>query len=168
MREREGTAAILSLPCPSLSLSLSLSISLCLSLSASFSLSISLSLSISICLPLSHSQSLYLSLSLLCLSHSQSEFLKNILKEPWNSSRHRLTGISLSLSLAVFVDEDDIAKYVVKTIDDPRAKNKTVYLRPPENVLSQRELVNMWEEHIGMRLKKTSLPAEEFLRIIKC
>ncbi|VVA17233.1 PREDICTED: isoflavone reductase [Prunus dulcis] len=47
------------------------------------------------------------------------------------------------------VDEDDIAAYTIKTIDDPRTLNKTVYLRPLENELSQKQLVKMWENLIG-------------------
>ncbi|BFG30857.1 hypothetical protein CerSpe_171310 [Prunus speciosa] len=39
------------------------------------------------------------------------------------------------------VDEDDIAAYTIKTIDDLRTLNKTLYLRPPENELSQKQLV---------------------------
>ncbi|KAJ8633889.1 hypothetical protein MRB53_027225 [Persea americana] len=68
---------------------------------------------------------------------------------------------------AIYVDEDDIATYTVKTIDDPRTLNKTLYLRPPENILSQREVVKMWEKLIGKELEKTSISAEEFLAQMK-
>ncbi|XXG78092.1 hypothetical protein AAC387_Pa08g2110 [Persea americana] len=68
---------------------------------------------------------------------------------------------------AIYVDEDDIATYTIKTIDDPRTLNKTLYLRPPENILSQRELVQMWEKLIGKELEKTTISAQEFLAQIK-
>ncbi|PIA41479.1 hypothetical protein AQUCO_02200121v1 [Aquilegia coerulea] len=68
---------------------------------------------------------------------------------------------------AVYMDEDDIATYAIKTIDDPRTLNKTVYLRPPENILSQRELVGLWEKLIRKELEKSSISAEEFLAIMK-
>lgn len=68
---------------------------------------------------------------------------------------------------AIYVDEDDIATYTIKTIDDPRTLNKTLYLRPPENILSQGELVNMWEQLIGKELEKTTISAQEFLDSIK-
>ncbi|MED6179504.1 hypothetical protein PIB30_001801 [Stylosanthes scabra] len=67
----------------------------------------------------------------------------------------------------IYVDEDDIAMYTIKTIDDPRTINKTVYIRPPENILSQREVVQIWEDLSGKELKKTSISAEEFLDSIK-
>ncbi|KAE9596893.1 hypothetical protein Lal_00007986 [Lupinus albus] len=63
----------------------------------------------------------------------------------------------------IYVDEDDIAKYTIKTIEDPRTLNKTVYIRPPENILSQREVVQIWEKLIGKELHKSSISAEEFL-----
>ncbi|KAI3920572.1 hypothetical protein MKW92_036012 [Papaver armeniacum] len=68
---------------------------------------------------------------------------------------------------AIFLDEDDIATYTIKTIDDPRTLNKTLYLRPPENILSQRELVGIWEKLIGKELIKTSISEEDFLASMK-
>ncbi|XP_027080390.1 bifunctional pinoresinol-lariciresinol reductase [Coffea arabica] len=68
---------------------------------------------------------------------------------------------------AIYVDEDDIATYTIKTIDDPRTLNKTLYLRPPQNILSQREVVQLWEKLIGKELKKSSIGKEEFLASIK-
>ncbi|GAB2273330.1 hypothetical protein Dimus_008129 [Dionaea muscipula] len=68
---------------------------------------------------------------------------------------------------AIFLDEDDVASYTIKTIDDPRTLNKTVYLRPPENVQSQRELVEIWEKLTGRELNKHIVTEEEFLQLIK-
>ncbi|KAK8947887.1 hypothetical protein KSP40_PGU016937 [Platanthera guangdongensis] len=62
---------------------------------------------------------------------------------------------------SIFVDEDDIALYTIKTIDDPRALNKTVYIRPPDNILSQMEVVKAWEDLIGKELHKTSISESE-------
>ncbi|XP_024996272.1 bifunctional pinoresinol-lariciresinol reductase-like [Cynara cardunculus var. scolymus] len=68
---------------------------------------------------------------------------------------------------AVFMDEDDVAAYTIRTIDDPRTVNKTVYLRPPANILSQREVVGIWEKLIGKELKKSSLSEQDILNIMK-
>ncbi|PIN07368.1 (-)-lariciresinol reductase [Handroanthus impetiginosus] len=67
----------------------------------------------------------------------------------------------------VFMDEDDVATYTIKSIDDPRTLNKTMYLRPPENILSQRELVEIWEKLTGRTLEKITISAEEFLSQLK-
>lgn len=69
--------------------------------------------------------------------------------------------------VVVFMDEDDIATYTIKTIDDPRTLNKTLYLRPPENILSQRELVEKWEILCGKKLEKISISADDFLASMK-
>ncbi|KAM7510668.1 hypothetical protein LguiB_009543 [Lonicera macranthoides] len=68
---------------------------------------------------------------------------------------------------AIYVSEDDIATYTIKTIDDPRTLNKTLYLRPPQNILSQREVVQIWEKLIGKELNKSSISKEEFLATMK-
>ncbi|KAG4188243.1 hypothetical protein ERO13_A08G151300v2 [Gossypium hirsutum] len=68
---------------------------------------------------------------------------------------------------AIYVDEDDIATYSIKTIDDPRTLNKTVYIRPPQNILSQREVVQIWEKLIGKELLKSFISEQEFLAIMK-
>ncbi|XP_071724499.1 isoflavone reductase homolog [Rutidosis leptorrhynchoides] len=67
----------------------------------------------------------------------------------------------------VFMDEYDIATYAIKTIDDPRTLNKTLYVRPPGNILSQRELVEIWEKLTGKKLEKIYVSAQEFLAPIK-
>ncbi|KGN58400.1 bifunctional pinoresinol-lariciresinol reductase 2 [Cucumis sativus] len=68
---------------------------------------------------------------------------------------------------AIYVDEDDIAMYTMKSIDDCRTLNKTVYIRPPKNILSQREVVEIWEKLIGKQLIKTSISSQEFLANMK-
>lgn len=65
------------------------------------------------------------------------------------------------------MDEDDIATYTIKTIDDPRTLNKTVYLRPAENILSQRQLVEMWEKLSRKKLEKVHISEEDFLASMK-
>lgn len=67
----------------------------------------------------------------------------------------------------VFMDEDDIATYTIKTIDDPRTLNKTVYLRPPENILTHRQLVEIWEKLSGKQLEKVHIANDQFLATIK-
>lgn len=67
----------------------------------------------------------------------------------------------------VYVDEDDIAAYTIKSVDDPRALNKTLYIRPPQNILSQCQVIQLWEKHIGKQLHKSSISEQEFLANMK-
>ena len=65
------------------------------------------------------------------------------------------------------MDEDDIATYTIKTIDDPRTMNKTLHLRPPENCVTQRQLVEIWENLVRKKLERVCLSKQEFLASIK-
>ncbi|TVU51769.1 hypothetical protein EJB05_03213 [Eragrostis curvula] len=67
----------------------------------------------------------------------------------------------------ILVDEDDVATYTIKSIDDPRTLNKTIYLRPKDNILSQNEVITKWETLSGKVLEKIHIPAEEFLASMK-
>ncbi|KAJ1277894.1 hypothetical protein BS78_04G037700 [Paspalum vaginatum] len=64
---------------------------------------------------------------------------------------------------AIFVDEDDAATYAILSVDDPRTLNKTVYIRPQENILTQSDVIAKWEKLSGNVLKKIHVPADEFL-----
>lgn len=55
----------------------------------------------------------------------------------------------------------------MRSIDDPRTLNKTMYIRPPQNILSQREVVDVWEKLIGKELAKSSISREDFLASIE-
>ncbi len=59
---------------------------------------------------------------------------------------------------AIYVDEDDIATITIKSVDDPRTLNKQLVIRPPTNVLSFNELIEIWEEKIVNKLEKSYVP----------
>lgn len=67
---------------------------------------------------------------------------------------------------AVFNCEQDIATYTIKTVDDPRTVNKTLYIIPPHNVYSVNHLVGLWEKKIEKVLEKTYVPEEDVLKQI--
>lgn len=69
--------------------------------------------------------------------------------------------------LVVFIDEDDMAKYTAKTLNDPRTMNKTVFVRPTDNILTQMEIVQIWEKLTGKELDKTYVSANDFLADIE-
>ncbi|PWA45407.1 NAD(P)-binding domain-containing protein [Artemisia annua] len=68
---------------------------------------------------------------------------------------------------ACFMDEDDVATYTIKTIDDPRMLNKTLYLRPDENIVTQNQLVEKWEKVSGVTLRREHISKEDFLASMK-
>ncbi|XP_034681736.1 phenylcoumaran benzylic ether reductase Pyrc5-like isoform X2 [Vitis riparia] len=68
---------------------------------------------------------------------------------------------------AVFNKEDDIGTYTIKAADDPRALNKILYIRPPQNTYSFNEIVSLWEKKIGKTLEKIYVPEEQVLKNIQ-
>ncbi|KAG1342803.1 Isoflavone reductase [Cocos nucifera] len=68
---------------------------------------------------------------------------------------------------AVSLMDIDVATFTICTIDDPRTLDMVLYLRPPGNVYSMNELVEMWEMKIGKMLEKVYIPEEQLLRIIQ-
>jgi hypothetical protein len=70
-------------------------------------------------------------------------------------------------SAGVFVKESDVAAFTISAVDDPRTLNKVLYLRPPGNVYSLSEMIEIWETKIGKKLEKIYVPEEELLRKIK-
>ncbi|XP_027356174.1 probable pinoresinol-lariciresinol reductase 3 [Abrus precatorius] len=67
----------------------------------------------------------------------------------------------------VFMKESDVAAFTINAVDDPRTLNKVLYLRPPGNVCSLNELVEMWETKIGKNLEKLHISEEGLLVKIK-
>ncbi|KAF5787444.1 putative 2'-hydroxyisoflavone reductase [Helianthus annuus] len=67
----------------------------------------------------------------------------------------------------VFVKERDVAAFTISTVDDPRTLNKVLYLRPPGNVYSMNELVEIWEHKIRKQLEKIYVSEEDLFNKIK-
>ncbi|KAF5745721.1 hypothetical protein HS088_TW07G01313 [Tripterygium wilfordii] len=67
----------------------------------------------------------------------------------------------------IFVKDSDVAAFTIAAVDDPCALNKVLYLRPPGNIYSLNELVEIWETKIGKKLEKLYVSEEELLTKIK-
>lgn len=59
-----------------------------------------------------------------------------------------------------------MAKFAVRTIEDPRTLNTALYLRPPENTCSLNELVGLWETKINRCLKRIHITEDQLLKNI--
>ncbi|XP_047157342.1 probable pinoresinol-lariciresinol reductase 3 [Vigna umbellata] len=81
--------------------------------------------------------------------------------------RDKVTVYGNGNTKGVFMKESDVAAFTISTVDDPRTLNKVLYLRPPENVCSLNELVEMWEIKIGKKLERLHVSEGELLQKIK-
>jgi len=66
-----------------------------------------------------------------------------------------------------FVDEGDIGTYTVLAADDPRAANRTLYVKPPANTLSHNELLALWETKTGRAFERVHIPEDAVLKQIQ-
>lgn len=66
----------------------------------------------------------------------------------------------------ICVVEEDIASCTILAADDPRTENKYVHIRPPSNILSQNEMVSLWEQKLGKSLEKTHMSGESVLKLM--
>ncbi|KAI4319192.1 hypothetical protein MLD38_032822 [Melastoma candidum] len=64
---------------------------------------------------------------------------------------------------AYFVAGSDIGKFTVKTLDDPRAINKTIHFQPLTNLLSVNELASLWEDKIHRKLPRKTISEDDLL-----
>ncbi|BAT92867.1 hypothetical protein LR48_Vigan27s002800 [Vigna angularis] len=65
---------------------------------------------------------------------------------------------------AVLNYEEDIAMYTVKAANDPRTRNRVVIYRPPKNIVSQNELISLWEKKSGHSFSNTFILEEELVK----
>ncbi|KAJ6763511.1 PINORESINOL REDUCTASE-RELATED [Salix purpurea] len=63
--------------------------------------------------------------------------------------------------------EEDIAKYTIKSGDDPRTCNRVVIYRPQKNIVSQLELISLWEKKTGKTFNRIHVPEEEIVELSK-
>ncbi|MDK0764231.1 NmrA family NAD(P)-binding protein, partial [Clostridium perfringens] len=50
---------------------------------------------------------------------------------------------------------------------DPRAANKTLYIKPPANTMSHNELVSLWEKKTGKKFTREYVPEDVVLNKIR-
>ncbi|KAJ1428213.1 NmrA-like domain [Sesbania bispinosa] len=62
---------------------------------------------------------------------------------------------------------EDVATYTIKTVDDPRTLNKTLYIKPLANTLSCNDLVSLWEKKTGKTLERVYVKEDELLKQIQ-
>ncbi|WVY99788.1 hypothetical protein V8G54_025858 [Vigna mungo] len=60
--------------------------------------------------------------------------------------------------------KEDIAMYTVKAANDPRTRNRVVICRPPKNIVSQNELISLWEIKCGYNFSNTFILEEELVK----
>ncbi|XP_038726132.1 isoeugenol synthase 1-like isoform X2 [Tripterygium wilfordii] len=66
---------------------------------------------------------------------------------------------------AVLNYEEDVAAYTVKAATDPRTANSVVICRPSNNIVSQLDLISMWETKTGHTCEKVYVHEDELIKL---
>ncbi|KAM7507589.1 hypothetical protein LguiA_018042 [Lonicera macranthoides] len=66
---------------------------------------------------------------------------------------------------AVFNYEEDIGKYTIKVATDPRTCNHVVIYRPKSNIISQLQLISLWEKKTGQTFKRVHLSEQQIIAL---
>ena len=61
--------------------------------------------------------------------------------------------------------EEDIALYTIKIADDPETCNRVVIYRPQKNIVSQLELISLWEKKTGKTFNRIYVPEDEIVKL---
>ncbi|XP_061374776.1 eugenol synthase 1-like isoform X2 [Gastrolobium bilobum] len=66
---------------------------------------------------------------------------------------------------AVLNYEEDVAMYTIKVANDPRTCNRVVVYRPSKNIITQNELISLWEHKTGQNFHKTFVSEVELVKL---
>jgi len=55
--------------------------------------------------------------------------------------------------------------YTIKVANDPRTHNRIVVYRPSKNIISQNELISLWELKSGQNFNKVFIPEEDIIKL---
>ncbi|XP_042022407.1 eugenol synthase 1-like isoform X2 [Salvia splendens] len=91
----------------------------------------------------------------------------NYLLHPSDPNKEEITVYGDGQAKFVMNYEDDIGLYTIKVANDPRTCNRTVIYRPSTNVITQLELISLWEKKSGRNFKKIHASEEEIVALSK-
>ncbi|OAY25173.1 eugenol synthase 1 [Manihot esculenta] len=91
-------------------------------------------------------------------------YFVNYLLRP-REKRHDVDVYGSGEAKTVLNYEEDIAIYTIKAADDPRTLNRVVIYRPEKNIISQLELISLWEKKTGQSLNRVHIPEKQIVEL---
>ncbi|XP_075485033.1 eugenol synthase 1-like [Primulina tabacum] len=91
-------------------------------------------------------------------------YFVNYLLRPYDQ-RQEITVYGTGEAKAVLNYEKDIGIYTIKVATDPKACNRVVIFRPRTNIISQLELISLWEKKTGRSFSKIHVPEQEIVTL---
>ncbi|KAI3464376.1 hypothetical protein Pfo_021039 [Paulownia fortunei] len=91
-------------------------------------------------------------------------YFVNYLLRPFEQ-KQEITVYGSGEAKAVLNYEEDVGIFTIKVATDPRACNRVVIYRPAANIISQLELISLWEKKRGRTFDKVHVPEEEIVTL---
>ncbi|XP_014499617.1 eugenol synthase 1-like [Vigna radiata var. radiata] len=91
-------------------------------------------------------------------------YFVNYLLRPYEEDVKNIVVYGNGEAKAVLNYEEDIGMYTVKAANDPRTRNRVVICRLPKNIVSQNELISLWEIKCGHNFSHTFILEEELVK----
>ncbi|KAI5567490.1 hypothetical protein BDE02_13G093600 [Populus trichocarpa] len=91
-------------------------------------------------------------------------YFVNVLLRP-HEQRQDISVYGSGEAKTVMNYEEDIAMYTIKMADDPETCNRVVIYRPQKNIVSQLELISLWEKKTGKTFNRIYVPEDEIVKL---
>nr|CAI56331.1 TPA: isoflavone reductase-like protein 2 [Vitis vinifera] len=92
-------------------------------------------------------------------------YFVNYLLHPHDYSNDSITVYGSGEAQAVLNYEEDIALHTIKVANDPTPCDRIVIFLPPKNIISQLELIALWEKKTGRSFKRVHVSEEELVKL---
>ncbi|KAK7322464.1 hypothetical protein VNO77_25845 [Canavalia gladiata] len=92
-------------------------------------------------------------------------YFANYLLHPHDKNNNIVTVYGNGETKAVLNYEEDVAMYTIKVANDPRTNNRIVVYRPSKNIISQNDLISLWQQKTGQNFRKDFVPEEEIVKL---
>ncbi|KAK6263651.1 NmrA-like domain - like 10 [Theobroma cacao] len=86
------------------------------------------------------------------------------LLHPHDESKQEVVVYGSGEAKVAFNYEEDVAAYTVKAATDPGVANRVIIYRPPNNIVTQLQLISAWERKSGRTFKRVHVPEEEVIK----
>ncbi|KAK1324439.1 Eugenol synthase 1 [Acorus calamus] len=100
-------------------------------------------------------------------SNCMAEYFIDIFLHPHEETKDEVIVYGTGKVKGIMNLEEDVAAYTIRTVDDPRTVNQVVVCQPPNNIITQLELTELWEKKTRKTFKKIHIPEEEMIRLIE-
>ncbi|XP_065879154.1 eugenol synthase 1-like [Euphorbia lathyris] len=92
-------------------------------------------------------------------------YFVNHLLHPHQQTNSDITVYGTGNAKVVMNYEEDVAMYTIKAADDPKTFNRLLNIRPEKNIISQLQLIHLWEKKTSRTFNNLHIPHKQMLHL---